>query len=300
MSAFALRNPHDAAIAAVGLPNLAGYLLEPVLATIETAAAGKMGTVSLAALGIAEEANRLLTFGRHALSVSATPMVAAAVAAGRMDKVAEVVANGVVLAGGLGLVQLGLIRSGAGRRVVAYMTPGPATSAAAKPGGGPAPAGDGDSGGGGGGAEGKARRELGEKAAGYLRIVGLGAPAALIGHVLTGSLNGALDPVTPLAIQLSCSALRAALITGLARRGSSHGIESVGWVQAGVGWLQAGLLLAAATRKGLLGGQILRQAVGGMLGGAAGLATLAAYISAAGLLLVRTGAFQLVRQRSRF
>ena len=121
-SSLVLSSPHDAAIASVGFPNLASYLLEPVLGTIEAAAAGQMGTVTLAALGIAEEANRLLTFGRHALSVSATPMVAAAVAAGELERAAGVVANGVVLATGCGLVQLCVIRVW-GARVVRYMSP---------------------------------------------------------------------------------------------------------------------------------------------------------------------------------
>ena len=58
MSAWALpgRSPHDAAILGVFAPNLASYLLEPVLGTVEAAAAGRLGTVTLAALGIAEEA----------------------------------------------------------------------------------------------------------------------------------------------------------------------------------------------------------------------------------------------------
>jgi len=150
-----LTSPHDAAIAAIALPNLASELLEPVLSTIETAAAGRLGTITLAALGIAEEAHRLLTFGRHALSVSATPMVAAAVAAGDTERAAGVVCNGCVLAIGCGVVQLVVIRLW-GRAVVRYMTP-KATGRSE--------------------AEDKAAAELTERATRYLRIVGTSRPA---------------------------------------------------------------------------------------------------------------------------
>ena len=64
------------------------------------------------------------------------------------------------------------------------------------------------------------------------------------------------------------------------------------WTQMCASWLQALLLIVAATRKGLLGAEPLRLALGAMLGGD-GLATLMAYVSAASLLLIRTGAFQL-------
>ncbi len=64
------------------------------------------------------------------------------------------------------------------------------------------------------------------------------------------------------------------------------------WTQMSASWLQALLLTVAATRKGLLGAEPLRLALGAMLGGD-GLATLMAYVSAASLLLIRTGAFQL-------
>jgi len=151
-----LTSPHDAAIAAIALPNLASELLEPVLSTIETAAAGRLGTITLAALGIAEEAHRLLTFGRHALSVSATPMVAAAVAAGDTERAAGVVCNGCVLAIGCGVVQLVVIRLW-GRAVVRYMTP-KATGRSE--------------------AEDKAAAELTDRATRYLRIVGTSHPTS--------------------------------------------------------------------------------------------------------------------------
>ena len=120
---------------------------------------------------------------------------------------------------------------------------------------------------------------------------GLGAPAYLLGHVLMGSMSGALDPSTPLAIQAVCSALRAGVVSFISRK-TTWGIDGVAWTQMSASWLQALLLTVAATRKGLLGAEPLRLALGAMLGGE-GLATLMAYVSAASLLLIRTGAFQL-------
>lgn len=267
--AGSLTTAHDAAILAIAAPNLLSELLEPVLSTVEASAAGRMGTVTLAALGIAEEANRLLTFGRHALSVSATPMVAAAVAVGELDRAASVVSNGVVLACAFGFVQLVLIRVG-GRAVVARMTPAAQTDS------------EKDS---------KAAAQLAHSATNFLRIVGLAAPASLVGHVLLGSMSGALDPSTPLAIQTACSVVRAGA-TSLVSRKTSWGIEGVAWVQVCSAWTQTLLMAVAATRKGLLGAAPLRLALGAMLGGD-GLDTVREYVSAASLLLLRTGAFQL-------
>ena len=267
--AGSLSRAHDAAIVAIAAPNLLSELLEPTLSTVEASAAGALGTVTLAALGIAEEANRLLTFGRHALSVSAIPMVAAAMAKGDLDRAAAVVSNGVVLAGAFGVVQLVVIRV-AGARIVARMTP-PAES-------------DSDT-------HSKAALQLANSATDFLRIVGLAAPASLVGFVLMGSMSGALDPATPLAIHTTCSILRACA-TSLVSRKTKWGIQGVAWVQASTAWLQAVLMVAAAVKKGLLGAAPLRLALGAMLGGG-GLATAKEYISAASLLLLRTGAFQL-------
>lgn len=260
---------HDAAIIRIAAPNLMSELLEPTLSTVEASAAGRLGTVTLAALGIAEEANRLLTFGRHALMVSATPMVAAAVAKGDLDRAAAVVSNGVVLACAFGVVQLVVIRV-AGAKIVARMTPAAES--------------DSDT-------HSKAALQLASSATGFLRIVGFAAPASLVGYVLLGSMAGALDPATPLAIQTACSILRATA-TSLVSRKTEWGIQGVAWVQVSTAWLQALLMVGAAVRKGLLGAAPLRLALGAMLGGG-GLATAKEYISAASLLLLRTGAFQL-------
>ena len=260
---------NDAAILAIAAPNLMSELLEPTLSTVEASAAGTLGTVTLAALGIAEEANRLLTFGRHALSVSATPMVAAAVAMGDLDRAAAVVSNGVVLASAFGVVQLVVIRF-AGGMVVSRMTP-PVESDSE--------------------AHSKAAIQLASSATDFLRIVGLSAPASLVGYVLMGSMSGALDPTTPLAIQTACSILRAGATSFVSRK-TSWGIRGVAWVQTGTAWVQALLMVGAAVRKGLLGAAPLRLAGSAMLFGG-GLATAKEYISAASLLLLRTGAFQL-------
>eukprot|EP01050_Picozoa_sp_SAG11_P019808 SAG11_NODE_3217_length_2604_cov_1.697006_2_plen_164_part_00 len=114
---------------------------------------------------------------------------------------------------------------------------------------------------------------------------------------MAGIFTAARDTSTPLLLQTLCQLLRAALIGALAarRRGVAGwnpdgGLRSVGWVQVGVAWLQCGVYGGLMMRRGLLRP---RELLGG--GALQMVLALPTILSAAALLLIRTGAMTAAR-----
>eukprot|EP01050_Picozoa_sp_SAG11_P019807 SAG11_NODE_3217_length_2604_cov_1.697006_1_plen_204_part_00 len=154
---MALSTVHDAEIAEVALPALASHALEPLLSSVEAAAAGRMGTVALGALGLAEGAASMFSFGRIALTYSTTPLVAAALARGDGASASRTVAQGVALGMIVGTAQgVGMQVGGAAllRRMASSRTAGKEDT-----------------------------KRLVFEAAAYLRCISYGAPATMLGMV---------------------------------------------------------------------------------------------------------------------
>ncbi|NNL68930.1 MAG: MATE family efflux transporter [Acidimicrobiia bacterium] len=173
----AARRRHDRRIVALGLPALGALAADPLVSLVDTAFVGRLGTTSLAALGIDAALFGLAFFAFNFLAYGVTPLVAKALGEGDRERAASLISNALVAAIGLGVAVTILVQ------IVAV----PALELM--------------------GATGDVLAE----ATGYLRIRVLAAPAVLIITLGHGAFRGHQDTRTPLYVTLALNAVNLVL-----------------------------------------------------------------------------------------
>jgi MATE family multidrug resistance protein len=141
---------------------------DPLVSLVDTAFVGRLGTSSLAALGIDAAIFGLAFFAFNFLAYGVTPLVAKALGEGESDRAARVVANGLVAAVTLGLLVSGVLLVAA-EPILDLMG---------------------------------ASDQVADEAVGYLRIRALAAPAVLIITLGHGAFRGHQDTRTPFYVTL--------------------------------------------------------------------------------------------------
>merc|ERR1712091_82921 len=102
-----------AAIAALALPALAAVAFEPFMSLVDTAIVARLGTAPLAGVGLSGLFFTISTFLFSFLVSAVTPAVGKAHARGDEVAVSRMVACGLTLAGGMGVLALvGLVAAG--------------------------------------------------------------------------------------------------------------------------------------------------------------------------------------------
>jgi MATE family multidrug resistance protein len=162
------RRAHDRKILALGIPALGALAADPLVSLVDTAFVGRLGTTSLAALGIDAAVFGLAFFAFNFLAYGVTPLVAKALGAGEPDRAARIIANGLVAAIGLGTIVTVVLQIGADP-ILSLMG---------------------------------ASSDVASEAAGYLRIRAVAAPAVLIITLGHGAFRGHQDTRTPFYITL--------------------------------------------------------------------------------------------------
>ena len=162
------RRGHDRLILALGLPALGALAADPLVSLVDTAYVGRLGTTSLAALGIDAAIFALAFFAFNFLAYGVTPLVAKAIGEGDTERASRVVANGLVAAVGLGVLVTVVLQVGAD--VILDLM--------------------------------GASEEVAAEASGYLRIRAMAAPAVLIITLGHGAFRGYQDTRTPFYITL--------------------------------------------------------------------------------------------------
>jgi len=154
----------DRDIFALLLPAAASVFLEPAMQVVDTACVGRLGTVSLGALGLSNLVYFFSTVVFSFLLVATVPAVAAAEAAGDRAGSSGAISKALWTAGGLGVALAAALWLGA-PAALAALAPGADVAAAAVP---------------------------------HLRLRALGAPATLALLVTNGAFRGHRDTATPL------------------------------------------------------------------------------------------------------
>ena len=162
------RRAHDRKILALGIPALGALAADPLVSLVDTAFVGRLGTTSLAALGIDAAVFGLAFFAFNFLAYGVTPLVAKALGAGEPDRASRIIANGLVAAIGLGTIVTVVLQIGADP-ILSLMG---------------------------------ASSDVASEAAGYLRIRAVAAPAVLIITLGHGAFRGHQDTRTPFYITL--------------------------------------------------------------------------------------------------
>ena len=162
------RRAHDRQILALGIPALGALAADPLVSLDDTAFVGRIGTTSLAALGIDAAIFGLAFFAFNVLAYGVTPLVARALGEGDADRASRVIANGLVAAVALGTLVTVVLQVGAGP-ILDLMG---------------------------------ASDEVAGEAAGYLRIRAVAAPAVLIITLGHGAFRGHQDTRTPFYVTL--------------------------------------------------------------------------------------------------
>jgi putative MATE family efflux protein len=200
-----MRSDLDRRILALGLPALGGLAVEPLYVLVDTGIVGRIGTVPLGGLALASTVLTSLLWVCNFLSFGTTARVAFLTGRGQHSDAAGVAAQGLWLAGLLG-VALALV-IGFGGRVLA-------------------------SGLGGHGA-------VLDAATTYLRISALGVPAVLIALVGQGHLRGLSDTKTPFVVVAVANGVNLILELILVY-GVHLGIGGSAWGTVIAQWLAAG------------------------------------------------------------
>ena len=220
--ALRLRSRHDRAVAALAIPALGSLVADPLLSLIDTAFVGRLGSDSLAGLGIAAALFGVAFFVFNFLEYGTTTEVARSVGAG--DRAAA--GRATVTAGALAVL--------AGIAVAALLLflAGPAVGAL--------------------GASGLVKAE----AVTYVMVRALAAPAVLIVRAAHGVYRGHQDTRTPFAVALGISGLNLVL-DPLLIFGAGMGVAGAAWATVIAQWLGAvvfvGLLRKGKTAYGLDG-----------------------------------------------
>ncbi len=217
-----LRSRHDRAVAALAIPALGSLVADPLLGLVDTAFVGRLGSESLAGLGIAAALFSVAFFVFNFLEYGTTSEVARSVGAG--DRAAA----------GRATITAGVLAVLAGIAVAALLLllAGPTVGAL--------------------GASGLVKAE----AVTYVMIRALAAPAVLMVRAAHGVYRGHQDTRTPLAVALGISGLNLVL-DPLFIFGAGMGVAGAAWATVIAQWLGAivfvGLLRKGKTAYGLDG-----------------------------------------------
>ncbi|MGI8822178.1 MAG: MATE family efflux transporter, partial [Acidimicrobiia bacterium] len=82
MPAPALRSPHDAAIFRLAIPALGALAADPLVALVDTAYVGRLGSEALAAVALASTVFTIAVVGFNFLAYGTTPLIAARLGSG--------------------------------------------------------------------------------------------------------------------------------------------------------------------------------------------------------------------------
>ena len=217
-----LRSRHDRAVAALAIPALGSLVADPLLGLVDTAFVGRLGSDSLAGLGIAAALFSVAFFVFNFLEYGTTSEVARSVGAG--DRAAA----------GRAAITAGVLAVLAGIAVAALLLllAGPMVGAL--------------------GASGLVKAE----AVTYVMIRALAAPAVLMVRAAHGVYRGHQNTRTPLAVALGISGLNLVL-DPLFIFGAGMGVAGAAWATVIAQWLGAivfvGLLRKGKTAYGLDG-----------------------------------------------
>ncbi|MCH7585954.1 MAG: MATE family efflux transporter [Acidobacteria bacterium] len=220
--AMRLRSRHDRAVAALAIPALGSLVADPLLGLVDTAFVGRLGSESLAGLGIAAALFSVAFFVFNFLEYGTTSEVARSVGAG--DRAAA----------GRAAITAGVLAVLAGIAVAALLLllAGPMVGAL--------------------GASGLVKAE----AVTYVMIRALAAPAVLMVRAAHGVYRGHQNTRTPLAVALGISGLNLVL-DPLFIFGAGMGVAGAAWATVIAQWLGAivfvGLLRKGKTAYGLDG-----------------------------------------------
>ncbi len=208
------RRAHDRLILALGLPALGALAADPLVSLVDTAFVGRLGTSSLAALGIDAAIFGLAFFAFNFLAYGVTPLVAKAIGEGDTERAARVVANGLVAAVGLGVLVT----------VVLQVAAGPILDLMG------------------------ASTDVASEALGYLRIRALAAPAVLIITLGHGAFRGHQDTRTPFVITLGFNVVNLVL-DPLLIFGAGWGLNGAAVATLIAQWVGAGWFLVLIRRR---------------------------------------------------
>ncbi|MBT8166162.1 MAG: MATE family efflux transporter [Acidimicrobiia bacterium] len=208
------RRAHDRLILALGLPALGALAADPLVSLVDTAFVGRLGTSSLAALGIDAAIFALAFFAFNFLAYGVTPLVAKAIGEGDTDRAARVVTNGLVAAIALGLLVTAVLQLGAGP-ILDLMG---------------------------------ASNEVASEASGYLRIRALAAPAVLIITLGHGAFRGHQDTRTPFYVTLAFNLVNLVL-DPLLIFGAGWDLAGAAVATLIAQWFGAGLFLVLLRRR---------------------------------------------------
>lgn len=172
-------------IARLAVPALITLAADPLVSLIDTAFVGRLGTASLAALGINAAIFSVAFIGFNFLAYGTTPLVAKAWGQRDAGRVARTITQALGLAVGLGVLAAAVLFFGSKRWLAVLQTPAAAY----------------------------------EEALTYLRIRAMAAPAVLIITAANGAFRGRQDTLTPLKVTVWLNVLNvggdALLIFGL-------------------------------------------------------------------------------------
>ncbi len=159
------RSRHDRAILAFALPALATLAIDPLVSMVDTAFVGRLGTTSLAALGVNAGIFGLAFFVFNFLAYGTTPLVARAVGENDRERAGRIAVAGLGIAVVLGVVGSMVLQI--------FADPIAALMGAESP-------------------------ELRSETLAYLRARAWAAPAVLVITAANGAYRGFLDTRTPL------------------------------------------------------------------------------------------------------
>jgi MATE family multidrug resistance protein len=161
----------DRTIFRLAIPALGTLAAEPLVSLVDTAFVGRLGASPLAALGVDSAILGFAFFVFTFLAYASTPLIAAAVAAGKVERAASLAAQALTLGVLFGLVGMALLIAAADP-LVSFM-----------------------------GATG----EVTAPARSYLQIRALGLPAVLLITASNGIFRGMQDTTTPLVVTIGLS-----------------------------------------------------------------------------------------------
>ncbi|MGI9647298.1 MAG: MATE family efflux transporter [Acidimicrobiia bacterium] len=214
MTGRAARRSHDRRIMALGIPALGALAADPLVSLVDTAFVGRLGTTSLAALGIDAAIFALAFFAFNFLAYGVTPLVAKAIGEGDPGRAGRVIWNGLVAAVALGVVVTGILVLAAD--VILDLMGASSTVA--------------------------------EEAAGYLRIRALAAPAVLIIMLGHGAFRGHQDTRTPFYVTLGFNVVNLVL-DPLLIFGADWGLNGAATATLAAQWVGAVWFLVLIRRR---------------------------------------------------
>jgi putative MATE family efflux protein len=200
---------HDRAILRFALPALATLATDPLVSLVDTAFVGRLGTSSLAALGVNAGVFGLAFVVFNFLANGTTPLVARAVGEGRSAHAGRVVVAGLALALGLGAMAT-IVLITLAEPIAGWMG---------------------------------AQESLREETVSYLVARAWAAPAVLVITTANGAYRGFGDTRTPLWVALGLNAVNL-ILDPLLLFGLGWGVQGAAWATVVAQWVGAGAFLA--------------------------------------------------------